>query len=237
MKRFLLPILFICLFAAGCATSSQIDLRPEAMQNEFNKGKEAYDAGNYEQAFAILNPLAQDGYAEAQYYVGLMYSQGQGTILYPQESISKWEDAARQGHSQAMYALAMAYTDGKGVATESPDMTHYWVNKSAESDYMHVKSWNYDLYHENYFIFSPNRWEVGAYRFPGGDYRRVKDNFHAHYPGLTNEQMTYEMAQNYKNGASVAQDLGKARVMFRDVATTENPYQADAQYELGVLGH
>ena len=38
----------------------------------------AYNHGSYDTAFRNFLPLAEHGNAEAQYYVGLMYSEGQG---------------------------------------------------------------------------------------------------------------------------------------------------------------
>ena len=43
------------------------------------EGIEAYKEGNYARALAILSPLAEDGDAEAQIYLGRMHYKGKGT--------------------------------------------------------------------------------------------------------------------------------------------------------------
>ena len=50
---------------------------PVAAQ-DFEKGLEAYQRGDYETALREFRPLAEQGYAEAQYSLGLMYENGLG---------------------------------------------------------------------------------------------------------------------------------------------------------------
>jgi len=38
----------------------------------------AYERKDYETAYKLILPLAEQGYAEAQYNLGIMYSKGQG---------------------------------------------------------------------------------------------------------------------------------------------------------------
>ena len=40
--------------------------------------KEAYDSGDYATAIRLWRPLAEQGHADAQYSLGVMYSQGRG---------------------------------------------------------------------------------------------------------------------------------------------------------------
>ena len=45
---------------------------------DFDKGQTAYEKGDYKTALRIWTPLAEQGYAWAQTYLGLMYARGRG---------------------------------------------------------------------------------------------------------------------------------------------------------------
>jgi len=45
---------------------------------DFQKGLTAYQSGDFATALREWKPLAQQGDAGAQYYLGLMYAQGKG---------------------------------------------------------------------------------------------------------------------------------------------------------------
>ena len=58
---------------------------------------------------------AEQGYASAQYRLGLMYDNGWGV---PKDSVTavKWfRKAAEQGHADAQWRLGMSYANGEGV--------------------------------------------------------------------------------------------------------------------------
>ena len=67
----------------------------------------AYNHGNYETAFRKLLPLAEHGNAEAQYYVGLMYSEGQGVPQDDAEAMNWCRKAATQGDANARFLVAL----------------------------------------------------------------------------------------------------------------------------------
>ncbi|MEX2525694.1 MAG: hypothetical protein WD750_12110, partial [Gammaproteobacteria bacterium] len=49
-----------------------------ATAQSFDQGREAYINGNYDKAYEILRPLADDGDSEAQKMLGIMYDYGHG---------------------------------------------------------------------------------------------------------------------------------------------------------------
>ncbi|HLW78481.1 MAG TPA: tetratricopeptide repeat protein, partial [Terriglobia bacterium] len=72
-----------------------------AARADFKDGKRAYDQGDYSTALQELRPLAEQGNAEAQVLVALMYHQGRGV---PRDFVQaeKWyKAAADQGNAQA----------------------------------------------------------------------------------------------------------------------------------------
>ncbi len=50
-------------------------------------GKEAYRRGDFETAVKELRPLAEKGHTEAQFHLGVMYSQGLGV---PKDSVQAY---------------------------------------------------------------------------------------------------------------------------------------------------
>ncbi|MGO9021708.1 MAG: tetratricopeptide repeat protein [Syntrophobacteraceae bacterium] len=67
----------------------------------FDDGTAAYDKGDYGRAYSEMRPLAERGEAPAQFYLGVMYENGQGV---PKDYVQahKWfELAAAQGDSEA----------------------------------------------------------------------------------------------------------------------------------------
>ena len=68
MNRLLiLPVLLLTLLVGNPAFSA-----------DFQKGFDAADKGDFATALKEWKPLAEQGDADAQYYLGLMYAQGKG---------------------------------------------------------------------------------------------------------------------------------------------------------------
>lgn len=83
---------------------------------DFNDGVVAYLMGNYQQAYATMRPLAETtNFSLAQYYLGMMYLNGQG-VDQSYKDAGKWFlKAAEQGIPQAQYKLGMLYFKGQGL--------------------------------------------------------------------------------------------------------------------------
>ena len=73
----------------------------------FEAGAEAYERGDYATALKEWRSLAEQGYAKAQYHLGLMYAAGQGVTQDEAEAIQWYWKAADQG-------------DAKGVPARDP---------------------------------------------------------------------------------------------------------------------
>jgi len=83
---------------------------------DFNDGVVAHAMGQYDKAFQILLPLAQtSNHALAQYYLGVMYSNGQGVPQDFKEAGKWFLSAAQQGTPQAQFRLGELYASGKGM--------------------------------------------------------------------------------------------------------------------------
>lgn len=78
-------------------------------------GVSAYAAGDYHTALKEWEPLAEQGDAAAQTYLGRMYSEGQGVPQNYSEALRLYRTAADQGLALAQLRLGVMYMEGRGV--------------------------------------------------------------------------------------------------------------------------
>ena len=114
----LLLIVFVC--AAGPAVAGPYD-----------DGIEAYAKGDYATAMRLFRPFADQGDANAQNNLGVMYNSGQGV---PQDSVtamSWYRKAADQGHAYAQNNLGVMYANGQGLPQDYAAAMS-WYRKAAD---------------------------------------------------------------------------------------------------------
>ncbi len=97
----------------------------------WDEGLAAYNDGNYQTALKEFKILADQGYATAQYNLGVMYDNGQGVPQNYSQAIYWYKKAAEKGHASAQYNLALMYDDGQGVP-QNYTQAVYWYKKAAE---------------------------------------------------------------------------------------------------------
>ena len=93
-------------------------------------GVDAHKRGDYATALREWRPLAEQGDANAQYNIGVMYDFGKGV---PQDfaTARQWyEKAAAQGHPGAQNNLGGLYEFGHGV-TQDYVRAYMWYNVAA----------------------------------------------------------------------------------------------------------
>ncbi len=99
--------------------------------DQFDEANAAYLAGNYQKAFRIFKPLAEEGSAEAQYNLGSMYFFGQGLPQDYKEARKWYRKATEQGNANAQYQLGFMYTNGLGGPRDYKEAAKWW-RKAAE---------------------------------------------------------------------------------------------------------
>ena len=82
---------------------------------DFQKGLEAAQSGDFETALKEWKPLAEGGDSVAQYNLGVMYDEGEGVPHDDKETLRLYTLAAEQGYVNAQYNLALMYEHGEGV--------------------------------------------------------------------------------------------------------------------------
>src|SRR5580658_5918100 len=82
---------------------------------DFAAGQQAWKDGDYAAALEEFLPLAQQGNASAQTYLGLMYDLGQGVAPDYKEAIKWFRLAAAHEEVAAQFNLGLMYEKGQGV--------------------------------------------------------------------------------------------------------------------------
>jgi TPR repeat protein len=123
-KSFILAVL-ICVSVSYAQASSPIEA-----------GVKAFDQGDYQSAYEYWLPLAEEGDAEAQLFMGVLYRYGLGVNLDMKQSAYWYESAAGNGDVDAQNEIGLFYELGLGVKQD------IWV---AESWYERVREQDYCL--------------------------------------------------------------------------------------------
>jgi hypothetical protein len=98
---------------------------------DMKAGVIAYKSANYAEALKEFTAAADAGNAQAQYLVGSMYDNGQGTAANDTEAVKWYARAAHQGFVTAQYNLGMMLVHGEGI--EKPDymQAYAWFSIAA----------------------------------------------------------------------------------------------------------
>ncbi|HJL65723.1 MAG TPA: tetratricopeptide repeat protein, partial [Arenicellales bacterium] len=76
---------------------------------DFNKGVAAYESGDFATALGEFRPLAEQGDADAQYNLGVMYEKGRGVPQDDKIALKWFTLAAEQGFARAQHNLGVMY--------------------------------------------------------------------------------------------------------------------------------
>lgn len=142
MLRACLPGLALCVWMLGALSLGAGMATPAAaadIDSDLRSGRNAYRAGDYAGAMAQLRPLALVAHdPEAEYLVGMMYSDGHGVRRNPHVAAQWYEAAARQGHADAAFALAFLLYQGAGdegdpnAVAADPAAAAQWMAQAAQ---------------------------------------------------------------------------------------------------------
>ena len=125
MKKLLVCIMFVLL---GTQMSAQ----------EIDKGYEAYNDGDYATAHKEWKPLAEQGYAFAQYNLGILYEYGNGVPKDYAEAVKWYRLSAEQGYAISQYSLGLMHINGYGVLKDKAEAVKWW-RLSAEQGYVYAQ--------------------------------------------------------------------------------------------------
>ena len=104
---------------------------PSHVRAEFiGSGESAFARQDFVRSAAIFMRRAQRGNAEAQTYLGYMYTNGRG-VPQDYEAAVRWlRRAADQGNPTGQFLLGLLYDKGEGVKQDFPE-AYFWLNLAA----------------------------------------------------------------------------------------------------------
>lgn len=130
MKQFILVfcILWSCVAVAG-----------------LEEGVAAFKNKEYELAMKELQPLAEQGNAEAQYWVGRMHIDGKGVPVDLEKGVRLYTMAAEQFFGAAQIELGALYSLGEGVPKDKTAAAKWYIIAQSAEDPKAQKAAGYFL--------------------------------------------------------------------------------------------
>ena len=117
MKKLLFTLLFLILGTAWGGA--------------FEDGYAAVNREDYATALRLWRPLAEQGYPNVQFNLGIMYAKGHGVTQDYRESLKWYRLAAEQGHASSQTNLGIMYDVGQGVLQDYRE-AFKWYRLAAE---------------------------------------------------------------------------------------------------------
>ena len=191
--------------------------RFEINSPEYQAGVAAYEDGDYATAIEKLQPLAEQGHAEAQFTLGLSYEKnGDSDTAY--EWILK---AAEQNHPEAQFQFGkMHYDEGYGWDVAEKEAVK-WVRKAAEQGHADAQSLLGLMYYQGRGV-EKNKKEAKKW------VRRAAEQGHA--------DAQYALGNMYDLGEGGDGNNEEAEKWFRKAAEQEHPEAQDYVDRIEVIG-
>ena len=113
----------------------------------YQAGMDAYGRGDYAAALRELRPLAEQGDPGAQFYLGLLYENGDGVPRDFVKARQWYEKAAIQGEAKAQFYLGMQSAYGEGGPMDLVQ-AHMWYSLAAGNGHARAALHRNDLARE-----------------------------------------------------------------------------------------
>jgi TPR repeat protein len=111
---------------------------------DFKTAMEAYNRGDFATALREWRPLAEQGDASAQFYLGLSYENGDGVPRDYTKARQWYEKSAAQGEAKAQLYLGLQSAFGQGGPMDLVQ-AHMWYNLAAENGHLGAAVYRNDL--------------------------------------------------------------------------------------------
>ena len=190
--------------------------RTESAEECCIKGYEYYNKKDYKNAFELFQKAADQGNANAQNCLGVMYRNGYGVTKDDAKAVEWYQKAANQGDATAQNNLGHMYHDGYGVPKDDAKALE-WYQKAADQGNLNAQTSLGYMYHNGYGV-------------PKDDAKAVEWYQQAANQGDARAQSNLGMS--YRDGTGVPKDYAKAMEWFQQAA---NQGYEIAQTCLGVM--
>jgi len=125
----------ICLIIYSLSWAEPV-VDNDELNEMFDDGLASFEIADYDEAYQIWQPLAEQGASTAQYYLGILYTNGWGIKKSRVKAVRWYRMAASQNHTLAQYALANALMNGQGVGQDQIEAFR-WFLSAAKADHAH----------------------------------------------------------------------------------------------------
>jgi len=110
---------------------NQIGYRQQWIEEQTELADEAYNEDELQLARRLWTELAEQGVADAEYKLGMVYDTGIGLERNAERAVYWYQRAAGKGHVHAQHNLAVAYANGDGVGLDYQQALHWWQRAAA----------------------------------------------------------------------------------------------------------
>jgi uncharacterized protein len=213
MKRYLTAFIILAgmvILFAGCA------------KDPYRMGFDAYRDGDYATAKQELTAHAEQGDAEAQLYLGMMYRDGQGVPPDPREG-EKWlRRAAEQGNVTAQIELASLYANRRGPVNDDVKAL-MWYNFAVTHGNSDAAKLRDDLLIRMTPIQVADAQQMGREYKPEKEYEAMVQSLKPQVESGDAAAQT-KLGILYYKGQGVSRNYQEAARLFRLAAEKGNPY-------------
>ncbi|MGL4767823.1 MAG: tetratricopeptide repeat protein [Formosimonas sp.] len=192
-----------------------------------NEGIKAYENEHYATALKELEPLAEQGDATAQYYVGTMYDQSYGVETDKAKAFAWYLKSAEQGKTDAQYNVAMMYAEGESVAQDLNKAIEWYKKAAASGDKTGAAQNNLGLLYVDGFDYKVKEGQTIPV-----DYMQALYWFNIAANEHQNSNAQVSLGYMHSMGLGTPTDKAKAVHYYRLAAEQNNNI---AQYNLGQM--
>ena len=115
--KFTKKLLITALLSFAVLGTARVAYVAYVQKTQFQQAFDAAKKKDFATALKLWQSLAEQGDANSQYNLGLMYSRGEGVKQDDVEAAKWFRKAAEQGEAEAQFKLAMMYEFGRGGET------------------------------------------------------------------------------------------------------------------------
>ena len=182
---------------------------PQKVLAEFSEAEKSSS-----QSFQLNLSKANQGDADAQFNLALLYLHGRGTPQDMKQAVYWYKKAAEQGHVQAQYDLGSLYQfDGSGEVPQDMKQAVYWLTKAAEQGFVHAQYSLGQMYQSGHEV--PQDYKQAVYWYTKA---AEKDHFFAK---KNRDKVLEMMSQNQEDQKEKARQEAIARMERESLAREE----------------
>ncbi len=101
---------------------------------DFDKGIAAYQANDLPLAYKEFRASADEGHADSQFNVALMFEKGIGVEKDEKQAVVWYEKSALKGNAAAQFNLGVLYENGRGTAVDFAKANEWYRKASVQGD-------------------------------------------------------------------------------------------------------